>query len=48
MTELKTYLKYRFYEDNHTKYVKYFEEWFSNLTDNQKYYFFIDYQKSLK
>lgn len=41
----KEYLKQRFYRDNIFKYHKYFEEWFSNLTDTQLFYFKIDQEK---
>lgn len=44
---IKTYLFYRFTEDNHPKYVKYFDEWYANLTPNQISYFNTDYIKSL-
>lgn len=33
--ELYVYLKRIFYRDNHPKYHKYFEEWYSNLTPDQ-------------
>lgn len=39
---LYTYLQERFYYSNHSKYRKYFEEWVSNLTDNQIDYFEIE------
>lgn len=45
---LKIYLWNRFYEDNHPKYLKYFEKWYNNLTNNQIFYFNIDYEKSKK
>lgn len=32
---LKEYIRRDFYFSNHVKYRKYFEEWFSNLTDIQ-------------
>lgn len=33
--ELFEWLKFRFYNDNHVKYRKYFKEWVFNLTSNQ-------------
>ena len=40
MTEqLYTYLQLRFYNENHVKYHKYFEEWVQNITNNQIHYF---------
>lgn len=36
---LKIYLKNEWNKNNHTKYHKYFDEWFKNLTENQIYYF---------
>lgn len=33
--ELFEWLKFRFYNDNHVKYRKYFKEWISNITSNQ-------------
>lgn len=41
------YLRRRFYQNNHTKYHKYFEEWVSNLTESQIYYFEIERQNIL-
>lgn len=32
---IKEYIRRDFYLSNHVKYRKYFEEWFSNLTDIQ-------------
>lgn len=43
-----TYLEVRYYQDNHAKYHKYFEEWVKNVTDNQLYYFNKDMNKSIK
>lgn len=37
--ELYSYLELRFYKENHSKYHKYFKEWVSGVTDNQKIYF---------
>ena len=43
MTEqLYTYLQLRFYNENHVKYHKYFEEWVQNITNNQIHYFNIE------
>lgn len=39
---LYNYLQERFYKNNHDKYRKYFEEWVTNLTDSQLYYFEIE------
>lgn len=33
--ELSEWLEYRFYRDNHLKYIKYFKEWVTNITQNQ-------------
>lgn len=33
------YLRDRFYKNNHTKYRKYFDEWISNITENQLFYY---------
>lgn len=43
---LKTYLQIRFIRDNIPKYYHYFQQWFNNLTNDQLYYFNIDYEKS--
>lgn len=45
---IKPYLQNRFNRDNHDKYLKYFEEWFLNLTDNQVYYFIKDFENERK
>ena len=45
---LYEYLKLEWEINNHSKYQKYFEEWFNNLTNIQLYYFKIDYDKSNK
>ncbi len=37
--KLKEYLKKDFEWNNHKKYRKHFEEWFSNLTESQLLYF---------
>lgn len=37
--ELYNYLKERFYKNNHSKYRHYFEEWVSNITEDQLFYF---------
>lgn len=37
--QLYTYLELRFYEENHSKYHKYFKEWISNINNNQIFYF---------
>ena len=39
---LYEHLKNQFFRNNHAKYRKYFEEWFSNLTKEQLYYFEIE------
>ena len=36
--KLKEYIWQDFRKNNITKYYKYFDEWYNNLTDNQKYY----------
>lgn len=33
------YLVHRFKTNNHSKYLKYMNEWISNITDNQLTYF---------
>lgn len=33
------YLRERFYKNNHVKYRKYFDEWLSNITEIQLFYF---------
>lgn len=38
-TVLFDYLRDRFYRNNHAKYRKYFDEWISNITENQLFYF---------
>jgi len=38
-TILFDYLRERFYRNNHAKYRKYFDEWVSNITENQLFYF---------
>ena len=38
-SEVKEYLKNDFEWNNHKKYRKYFDEWYSNLTENQLLYF---------
>lgn len=47
MDVLKSYLQYRFYEDNSVKYHHYFQLWYDNLTKSQKMYFDKDYKKTL-
>lgn len=37
--ELEKYLYWRFIFNNHKKYHHYFNEWLSNLTETQLYYF---------
>ena len=32
-------LRERFYRNNHAKYKQYFDEWVSNITENQLFYF---------
>lgn len=44
---LKDYLWDEFKRSNHPKYYKYFEVWFSNLTENQILYY-TAYSKQLK
>ena len=39
MNGLKDYLRIQFTHSTLPKYYKYFEEWFSNLTDNQLLYY---------
>lgn len=38
-SKLKEYLKKEFDWNNHKKYRKYFDEWYSNLTENQILYY---------
>ena len=47
MDKLKQYMKTRFERDNLNKYRIYFESWFSNLTNNQLYYFKKDYERTI-
>lgn len=43
MTEiLFNYLRERFRTNNHPKYLKYFDEWISNISENQIHYFEIE------
>jgi hypothetical protein len=39
MVDLRDYLHKEWKMRNHPKYLKYFEEWFKNITENQIYYF---------
>ena len=39
MDELEKYLKEQWRFCNHSKYQKYFDEWFKNITSTQKMYF---------
>jgi len=41
------YLRRRFYQNNHAKYRKYFEEWVVNLTESQIYYFKVEMENIL-
>jgi len=41
-SDLKIYLHNWWKYNNHNKYQKYFKEWYSNITDSQKYYFTIE------
>jgi hypothetical protein len=34
-TNFENWIRFRFYKDNHPKYHKYFDEWFSNITESQ-------------
>lgn len=47
MDKLKEYLQREFRMNNHPKYYKYFEKWFSNLTPNQ-IIFYKAYMKGQK
>lgn len=47
MEQLKQYLWIEFSHSTIPKYYKYFEEWFSNLTDNQ-ILFYTAYMNGLK
>ena len=48
MTEvIYEYLRRRFYQSNHAKYRKYFEEWVVNLTESQIHYFKIEMENIL-
>lgn len=42
---MKEYLIKRFIRNNHNKYVKYAEEWVSNLTENQIAYFRLEKER---
>jgi hypothetical protein len=33
------YLRERFYQNNHSKYRKYFDEWVNNVTETQLFYY---------
>ena len=39
---LYEYLRQRFFRNNHSKYLKYFEEWVNKITSEQIYYFEIE------
>lgn len=43
--ELYEYLKKDWKKCNHTKYHKYFDEWVSNITDDQIHYYTIQMNK---
>jgi hypothetical protein len=45
---LKTYLMQEWLKNNSPKYYNYFDEWYCNLTDNQKLYFEINMLKRFK
>ena len=45
--KLKEYLWNEFKFNNSPKYYKYFEDWYKNLTDNQRI-FYMAYMKGLK
>jgi len=47
MKQLKQYLWIEFHHSTVPKYYKYFEEWFSNLTENQ-ILFYTAYMNGLK
>lgn len=40
--DLWEYLEQRFRRNNHSKYLKYFDEWISNISENQIHYFEIE------
>ena len=48
MKTIKTYLHQRWLKNNHPKYYQYFEEWFANITENQKFYFYKEYSNYIK
>lgn len=47
MENMKEYLYNEWRRTIHPKYIKYFDEWFNNLTETQKLYFEV-YSKGLK
>lgn len=47
MMTIEEYIRYRFIRNNHSKYLKYFEEWYTNITKEQLQYF-IEEKKRLK
>ena len=40
--DLWEYLEQRFKRNNHPKYLKYFDEWVSNISETQIHYFEIE------
>lgn len=46
--EIIKYIKWRYKMNNHNKYMKYFDEWFSGITDNQLMYFKLEKERLIK
>lgn len=44
---LKTYLEWRFRVNNVSKYQKYRDEWITNLTPDQIYYFDVERERMI-
>lgn len=42
---LDEYLIYRFKHNNHNKYLKYVDNWISNITENQLQYFKLEKER---
>lgn len=42
---LDEYLIYRFKRNNHNKYLKYMNDWISNITENQLQYFKLEKER---
>lgn len=42
---IDTYLVHRFKYNNHNKYLKYMNDWISNITENQLQYFRLEKER---